>query len=464
MLALLFFLIIGFCAIKREAIVGLYLCSVLVIPNTVRAYPIPFSFLLLDSFLFIVWAIIKRGKGRIIKREFPYPLIYCSFITVVEVGLAYLATFFSVGELLNIEFFCNTLILFTICAVWTLTNNQNVGINNKVIVITLLIVSIYGIMTYCLGQNIYMDFLLRNSPNIKILSEISSRYAEETRGALTSRLCGTTPSPLTYAIILNVFLYVLFYIYMKCKRRIIICVILLCLINLFLTGSRGPIVSLIIPLLFFSFLYMNGIGRIKLIVYISMICVMFMILPVFDEYSTYIKSVVFFFNESYSEQADIHGSSVSGRLLQMESAFGLLYEKDLQTLLWGYGRGFHLYFVRNLVISKMETGEFEGALMSGVINYGIIGFFLTYIVPRFFVFLLILKLRTSKRISKKESYLLYSMLTTEVMSSLMVGNNSEVLHYACMFFLMKRMIDNANSQRDVILTIKRYKTSIKNRG
>lgn len=444
MLFLFFFVVLIFSLKNRDYVLGIFLSILLLLPSEARIYPIPISCILLLSFFVIMYSYIYNTDFSLeFYRSVLPPLIYCVYYAFIRILWAFLGTYFSASEILTVSFFNVFIFVFAIVAVWKMTVFMLIDKANKLLLFILFVISLYGFVAYFCNRNFYIEILSVLSPNMERLFSISQRYAEEVRGALSSRLSGVTFSPLQYAIMLNAYIYFLFYQIFQnkvCRNKLLIVTVLVFL-NIFMTGSRGPLVALLLPVLYFSFLYNNFAGKLKLLFGIAILLLALFVVPGFDSYASFIKSFIFFFDETYSQQAQISGSSISGRTMQMEAAYEILTSLDFKTILFGYGDGYHLYYVRELAENKVVTGEFEGVLMSATLNYGVLGFIFIEIIPWSFICLLILFYRKRKMLSKRDSYILYSMFITDVITCFLVGQCARILYYTIFFYLLKQMIE-----------------------
>lgn len=447
------FIIIIYSIKNKCQVLGLFLILLLLVPFEAQIYPIRVSFLLLTSFLLVLFSFIVQPDSLGFYKCIYPPLIFCIYYALIRIVWAFLGTHFRASDILTISFFNVFVFVFAIVFVWKLTDFVSVKMANRMILYVLLVVSLYGFVAYIYKRSFYIEFLSFFSPNLDVLASISQRYSEEARGAISSRLSGVTFSPLQYAITLNAYIYLLFYnICLKSNKNklFLYFVVGLVFLNILMTGSRGPIVALLFPLFICSFLYLNASGKVKLLLCVGCCLMVVLLVPFFNSYASFVKSFIFIFDETYSQNADISGSSVSGRTMQMEAAFEILTSLDLKTILFGYGDGYHLFYAKELGENKSITGEFEGILMSATLNYGILGFLFIEIVPWIFICFLISYFRNIRYLSKVDSYILYSMFLTDVITCFLVGQCARILYYTIFFYLFKQMVET-NKLKVVLL-------------
>lgn len=235
-------------------------------------------------------------------------------------------------------------------------------------------VGIYGIWVYLKGLNPYISIA-----QIVYNSEQDFLYfLTETRGGLTGRTSGTMVHPLTWGQMWNIL--IAFYLITRnfYNNRIAeLCLILLGLANIILCGSRTSIVCLLLLVPFIIISYKIKIK--ELFKYIPLILVVFIIVTIFidDSLYDYIKSGIYFWDESYSNKVDIKGSSVNMRIEQFENSWNYSINNEIGGL--GYNSIFHF---GSSNIGKDMYG-FESIVFRKLYEQGIIGllvFFLSYYV------------------------------------------------------------------------------------
>lgn len=305
-------------------------------------------------------------------------------------------------------------------------------------------VCLFGIFTYFIGRNPYIEFISKYAGGNADLAGSATTYAAEVRGGLKSRISVLTYNPLQYAILINAFIFIPIYQYFKGKNKFYIVVIGLMFINLFLTGSRGPLISLILACSFFYIKYQTLKGKLVFISGSVLALILLLTIPGLDSYASYIKSILFIFSEKASEAADIHGSSISGRLIQLEGVLSVISgsKSVIRTILFGFGDGYTHYFLENYGINYEGVGAFEGIILSDLLNYGILGLIVVDLFPWLFVSYCIKTANRNNYITKKDAYLLYSMLLTQILFSFLVGAVYYLIYFSILFCLMKGMMIN----------------------
>lgn len=435
--------------LNKQYALFIWMLSSLMIPSFVRIYPIPVSYELILAFFLFVYSIYHRinyGVKGSYKTMEKWVVFFPLYYILIRIIFTFLCGFYKPSDIL-VQSYYNVLFLSVmVFSVWTITDEKAFGRAGRYISIALILVCIYGVSTYILHNNPYLSFLSKFTGNTKDFVGIAERYASETRGGLASRISVLTYNPLQYAILLNAFVFVPIYLYVKKKSNVYLFAVILILINLFLTGSRGPLIALLASVLFFFLKYQSLSSKIKYVALIVGALVLILFLPGFEKYASFIKSIIFIFDQSVSDAAEISGSSVSGRFLQLSGVWDIIVSVDLRILLFGYGEGYTEYYL-SLYGFGTDVMGFESILFSSLVNYGIIGFLLIDVFPWIFLIYCIRHLKKENMISKKNSYILSSMLTTNIIYSFLVGSVYYIIYFSIFFCLMKQMVMENRKER-----------------
>jgi hypothetical protein len=277
-------------------------------------------------------------------------------------------------ETIQLEAFKNILGYFSIATMCFIYINKVTQIKflERYLKIFLLIVCIYGIYCYITNSNIIttafnLYFDKRN--------DILDHFKEESRGGLAGRIQGFTEHPLEYggAMLCAFFYFLQINLYKKKKLLIDYILFALICINIFLSGSRAAIIAFLIG--FALFIYVNKQIKYKTKIRITLYFIgLYFILATcfsfFDTYSGFIKSIIFFWENNDS----VKGSNFDMRLTQLNASFDLV-SNDTISYLFGLGDGWvRDYSQRHGGLHPVLLG-FESILFIGIIEYGIIGFF-----------------------------------------------------------------------------------------
>lgn len=111
----------------------------------------------------------------------------------------------------------------------------------KPFLLSLGIAGVYGILTYVIGFNpltIFLNTLYNVDVKVDILS-----FAEERRGVLTSRVWGTMGHPLSWGQFWGLAIPILLFYFERYKNKYCILLLVIGIINVFLSGSRAALVQ-----------------------------------------------------------------------------------------------------------------------------------------------------------------------------------------------------------------------------
>ena len=421
---------------------SVWLVTSLLIPSFVRILPVPLSFGLAMTFFLLLYSFIYSENTKKLEIGLKWTLIFSFHYILIRIIFSFLGTFFTCLDILQ-KSYINCLFLAVISfVVWKISDEKSMNLAYKSVCIVLVFVCLFGIFTYFIRSNPYIEILSKYTAGNVDFVGAAATYASEVRGGLESRISVLTYNPLQYAILIIAFIFIPIYQYLKENNKFYIVVIGLMFVNLFLTGSRGPFISLILACSFFYIKYQDQKGRIIFISGFIVLLVFLLTFPGLDNYASYIKSIIFIFSEKASEAADIHGSSISGRLMQLEGVLSIISgsKSGIRTILFGLGDGYTHYFLEKYGINYDGVGAFEGIILSDLLNFGIIGLICVDIFPWIFVFYCIKTAKGHNYISKRDAYLLYSMLLTQILFSFLVGAVYYLIYFSILFCLMKSMM------------------------
>lgn len=430
---------------------SVWLLTSLLIPSFVRMLPIPLSLGLAMTFFLLIYSFTFPGDTKRLRTGLKWTLIFSIHYILIRILFSFLGTFFNCLDILQKSYINCLFLAVIVFVVWRISNRKSIDIAFKSVSVVLVFVCIFGVFTYFIEYNPYVEILSKYAGGTTNLVESSATYAAEVRGGLKSRISVLTYNPLQYAILINAFIFIPIYQYFKEKNKFYIVVIGLMFVNLFLTGSRGPLISLILACSFFYIKYQDLRGR---LIFVSVVIIAFLLLltlPGLDNYASYIKSILFIFSEKASEAADIQGSSISGRLGQMEGVLSIVSssKSEFLTVLFGFGDGYTNYFIENYGINYDGVGAFEGVILSDLLNFGILGLICVDFFPWLFVYYCIKTAKKHNYINKRDSYLLYSMLLTQILFSFLVGAVYYLIYFSILFCIMKCMMIEQNKKQKI---------------
>ena len=416
------------------AALATYLFSVIVFPAQVKILLFSPS-TILSYFLFVCSLYYGFGKGAFYKEE-NKKILYVIFIyLLVYIFLLPLGIDMTISEQIP-AFKLFVLGIFPYVFFLSLIKNSiQVERILKYIVIVSLFVFAYGIYSYLTNQNLYLMLVSIVYSGISGLE----RMLEESRGGLEGRLSGTIGNPIFYAgMLLILFFQILaLYINVSPKKRFwrytILVSLLALFMNMFFTGSRGSLVALVLG---FGVFCLKWWSKTRLAIALVSIVTLFLVgmkFPVFGKYQVYVDSIVYFWDDSKSE-GEIKGSSVAMRLDQLDGLSDLVGVKGS---LFGLGSGWVQKYVSKNGIHPVLLG-FESVFFSGVAQYGIIGFFLLYILLFIAMFHLSWYFYKQSKISFNQfwlvgcyifSYVIYAFMTGPFFWELFLGGYVILLKY-----------------------------------
>lgn len=300
----------------------------------------------------------------------------------------------------------------------------------KVIIIASLFICAYGVFCYITQSNIYIEIISKMYPNAVMYD--FERYILEERGGLIGRISATIGHPVFYAsVLISLFYIILQKFFDKKKNNIILFILLLIIINIFFSGTRSGIIALLIGI-FYVFLKLSSITRkIKIFLIVTFFFLGSLIIEtdikLLNQYQSFIYSIIFFWGES----DDIRGSSTSMRLDQF---YGMVSILNDSSMLFGKGAGWTSYYINSHGYHPVLKG-FESVLFKGIINFGIIGFFLIY--GYIFNAFRKLNIKINKYRNNKDYVIIKAFLISYVIYALMTGDFYWHLFLIAIVFMLK---------------------------
>ena len=376
--------------------------------------------------VFIFFVCEKRCVSWIDREFFKiYLILLCLYSPII---------LFSAGNLINnIIVFGSTIFLWLFSiGVWKLKVDKKVISKTMPIVLFFLVaMCIYGIISYITTTDYYYkiwgDNLLMN--NNYHMEEIIESAFQNQRMGLKGRITGTAQFAIQYAIltIIEVY-YVLGLFRNKIKRIYLLFILFLLIVNIVFTGSRGPLVALIVSLFVY---YLRRIG----FKYYVILLFVFLFLVLAGNFDYVIRL--------YASE-DISGSSYNGRIMQFAGAMNII-SKDIQSLLWGKGLYWVSDYLRNYGAHPICLA-FESEILSRIVNTGLYGLLVLF-PGEFVLFYLLIRKFSKKNIIDKDSYyLLSSMLLMKLIYNISVGEGYTYLYYLTFLMTLKMSIQNKKNE------------------
>lgn len=314
------------------------------------------------SLFIILVAMIHKNKGRnVVVSDVKKPLFnVLLYIIITNIVFLFLSTgTISAGvtamkaSILSWALFISVLFIPKGC------NHKN----NSMIVISLLFLSLYGIYCYVTSTNPYVDMISDYLSVDNNLQDLVESSINDSRGMLKGRITGTSMYCIQYGILLALIMVLLLVAFSEINILIFIFVGVLAFINIYLTGSRGPLLATIVAFfLFFSRSLPKGI-RIKLL--------LLFILGYFVFYN------IFSLNFASIANEDVKGSSFEQRVVQLYGAY-LEVSGNIQSLLFGRGPSFVNDYLQKYGMHPLAL-NFESTPVYGLATYGILGLLFVFI-------------------------------------------------------------------------------------
>ena len=330
--------------------------------------------------------------------------------------------------------------LIAICPIFYLGEKGDCKYVYKCFRILCFVVCLYGVYAYSVNSNPYLEYISQYFDDKIAYLESANRFINEERGGLHGRLSGITFNPIQYGILLVVLGYIpLFNIIVRKQNNLgDLFVIILIFLNMFLTGSRGPLFAFFFPVLFLFLSSLPPKRRLLFLFIVGVLMVSIIYFPVLEKYAPFVKSFILIFDSSSSDAANINGSSVEGRLGQLIATIFLI-NLNVKTFLFGHGYGYVAYFLENGEKNAL-TGEFEGELLSSLLSYGIIGTIIIMLLSYYFCFYLVFYLYRKQQITMEAKTFLVLYIISKFLFSFLVGAASEHLWYICFLFFCAQSI------------------------
>lgn len=275
----------------------------------------------------------------------------------------------------------------------------------KYIVISFIIVCLYGIYNYISESNPYMT-LMSDYMSVEDMESRMQVMMADSRGALKGRITGTALYTIQYGIMIGICVLSFIKPFSKyLSKEILFGIISIGFVNIFLTGSRGPLLAFLISLV----IYYCSPKSIKknLRLYLFVIILLCACYPLIVHYIVPLAS------------DDVKGSNMEDRSMQFIGALAEVQD-SLHALLLGHGP----YWIPNY-IGKYGMHPlayyFESVHIAGIVTYGILGLIFVFL-GRIFALWYLAKKFYEKHILAYESYaMINALLAYFFIYSVMVG-------------------------------------------
>lgn len=412
--------------IDKKKIVPVYLISSMWINFDIRCGSI--SFIGALSIFIIILGLFTRRKNLGFKTKTDRLIIdYCLYAILIYLPFIFLSTDLSLWiQLNNIKSQFLFIILLIVVWKWNPCKTSILNAQARSINLSTILLCIYGVYTYITMTNPYMDFMSQYS-TAEDLSDLLARSMEDSRGNLHGRITGTSLYTIQYGIMLVILLFMLLSI--NIRRNIITYItFVLILLNIYLTGSRGPLGALLIGLLFYISRILNWKKR---IMYVSLSVILIFIVW------SYIESYLTLFTDQ-----NVKGSSFELREIQFAGALSMVTD-NMQSLLFGRGIGYTSYYIARYGAHPLAL-YFESTHVSGIVNYGVLGLIFIFLGKIIFLLYIAIKARRNNLIDNESFNLLLSFLLTYFIYNILVGSVYDSFFVFSYFISLKIGIQKYN--------------------
>lgn len=223
------------------------------------------------------------------------------------------------------------------------------------------IVIAYGIFNYVTSFNPYIAYITL-ATNSEI--DMSNAFQEEERGFIQGRISSTFTHPLQLGqCALLLFTYSFYRIRPRLHTVTFIVFISGLMLMCVLCGSR----SSIFPMLMVPLIYLLHVKRSRMMKYLfGIVLLLIFCYPMLPRQTrASIEGLVFVWDQKAANRASIIGSSIDGRVEQLEAAFHIVKDNPL----FGKGEG----YVKEYGFRHPEMLGYESILLRYIVEGGIIG-------------------------------------------------------------------------------------------
>ena len=304
--------------------------------------------------------LLKKNRNNNIVALRKILIIYAIYVS--------LTSFFTFGNVVPFSDYFRNILLFILAFIglpyalsYVKLDEQSIKCFNWVVLIGGLAIIGYGIFNYITAFNPYMAYVALVAD---LDVDMSNAFQEEQRGILMGRVSSTFVHPLHLGQCALLLFSYSFYQLRRKVNMILLWVYLLGLILMcVLCGSR----SAIFPMVLIPAIYVLHMKRTKVMRYIILFFMAIMIsYPMLPKQTrATIEGLVLVWNEKAANKADIRGSSIEGRLEQIEAAFRIIKDNPL----FGKGEG----YVNTYGFRHPEMLGYESIILRYLVEGGIVG-------------------------------------------------------------------------------------------
>lgn len=418
MLYLLLFLSLLTIIYRWEYIIPVYVCLSLWINIEIKLGSI--SFINLFIFLSFIISITIYRKKLLFKSKYDKLVIaFILYCFCSNIPTLLFASFMKIEDQFSIV--RSYLFYVIVYLLWRVDyNNKKWDRFVSIFVICSFVICFYGLFCYYTKTNYLVNALSSYyNSSVDILNR-SDAQMDDGRLGLVGRIIGTASYSIPYAILMVMWFYFIGSLKIFVRKKIYILALFLVLTNLYLTGSRGAMFSLLAGISIFCFIIVPPRKR---RLFLLLMIIVYFLLPLstlFDEYN------------------NVGGSTTDMRSAQLLASWDMI-SLDLNTIVFGHGLGYAAYYIDTYGVYT-DVHSFESVLFSSLVNTGIYGLLFIFIGQIIFMWKIANIMYVKGMISSRNYYYLCSMLFVHFLYSIIVGDSYGLLFYSLFFILLKRFI------------------------
>lgn len=261
--------------------------------------------------------------------------------------------------------------LFFFLGFFALRNSSIKGVTTTILIIAILC-GIYGIFTYIIKANPYVDGV-----SIAYTGKIDrfSDFIFEERGLLSGRICGTKTHPLEWGQLWVIIISFCFLAKNYIHKIWLFVIAAIGLVNILLCGSRSSLLALAVIAVFFVLIVGFNKRYLLYTLFAMIIGVSYLYHSKTQKITdnNIILASIMFWDDSYSNKLSIHGSSFGMRQIQLQESYKMISNNPL----CGVGYDYEYYNKRN---NTHELWGMESILFKKLVEQGFLGLFIFFLV------------------------------------------------------------------------------------
>ncbi len=312
-------------------------------------------------------------------------------------------------------------------------------------------IGIYGIITYIIHFNPYVNIL---SLTYSGEEEAALFFADSVRGGLSGRIYGTLNHPLAWGQYWNILISFSLFFKNTITKKKFYAVQFLGILNCLFSGSRTAIICLAVA--YFFYLLSGGLKNALqkiVIAFCLIIAVNTFFLPQKSPLKTYIESAIYFWDDKYARAANVTGSNANMRDSQLDETI-----KIGNNNIAGLGYNFQMYELDNTKVSIPELLGLESIVFKKVVEQGYIGFIIWLFL--FALFYKVLKNKEKGISGCSKNFLLEGYFGSFLLSLSFTGQQGiSIFVFSIFSFIYYHFISYDSKNNSLLLVRQKAKTS-----